>query len=325
MKKETTRGIRLGIFVLVGTLFLIAALYLIGDKRNLFGGTIRLRADFHNVNGLTAGNNVRFSGINVGTVENVEVLPGGSVSVIMLIQEKYAHIIRKNAIAAIGTDGLMGNKLVNINYVDDHGEFIQDGDLLNTQMPIDTDEMIRTLSGTNENMKVITDNLRTISEKIKNSNSLWSFLADTVVADNVRQAVVNIRLTGERTAIITGDLSRITGDIRAGKGTVGALITDTTLSGNLRQSIVTIKAVSDRMALVTGDVSAVTGQVRSGQGTVGALVMDTTLVGRLNQSIINLQNGTAGFNENMEALKHSFLLRGYFRKQEKKNATPNAQ
>lgn len=319
MNKETRQGIRLGIFVLAGTLFLIAALYLIGNKRNLFGNTFTVRAEFHDVNGLVPGNNVRFSGIDVGTVESVEAISGSKVTVTMIIEEKYKAFIRKNAVAAIGTDGLMGNKLVNIHSTEDSGPWIKDGDVLATLQPVETDEMIRTLDKTNDNLKEITDNMKMITQKINNSNSLWSLLADTIVADNVRQAIVSIRLTGEHTAILSGDLSQISSDIRAGKGPVGALITDTTMTGQIRHSIVTIKLISDQLAVVTGDVGVLTSQARSGEGAVGTLVMDTAFAGSLDRSVQNLEAGTAGFNENMEALKHSFLLKGYFRKQEKKN------
>src|SRR3989337_310265 len=111
MSKEFSRNIRLGIFVLAGTAFLIMLLYFIGSKQNLFGSTFRISAQFYSVNGLMPGNNVRFAGIDVGTVERVEIISDSTVSVTMLIEEKVRHYIKKNAVAIVGTDGLMGNKL----------------------------------------------------------------------------------------------------------------------------------------------------------------------------------------------------------------------
>ena len=69
----STKGdpIRLGMFVLGGTLVLAVALYLLGSKRNLFSSTITVEATFHQVSGLRPGNNVRYMGINVGTVEKI--------------------------------------------------------------------------------------------------------------------------------------------------------------------------------------------------------------------------------------------------------------
>ena len=130
--------------------------------------------------------------------------------------------------------------------------------------------------------------------------------------------IVNIRMTSERSALVVGDLHEIAAEIKNGKGPIGALITDTAMTGNIRQSIVSIEILSDKMAIVTGDISTLTNQVKSGKGTIGTLMMDTTFVGNLNQSVLNLKAGTEKFDENMEALKGSFLLKGYFRKQEKK-------
>lgn len=318
MQKDTSRNLRLGIFVLLGTTFLIVSLYMIGSKRNLFSNTFSVRANFHNVSGLMPGNNVRFSGIDVGTVQSIDILNDTSVTVTMIIEEKYHSYIKRNAVAAIGTDGLMGNKIVNINTIKGKAPQVEDGDLIGTLRPLETDEMIRTLALTNDNIKIITDDLKRITQKIDNSNSLWSLLSDTVAAQNLRQAIVSIRMTGERSAIVVGDIGLIANDIKNGKGPIGALITDTAMTGQIKQSIVSIKIISDKMALVTGDIGVLTTQVRSGQGTIGTLMMDTTFVGNLNQSVLNLKLGTAKFDENMEALKGSFLLKGYFRRQERK-------
>ena len=149
MSKEFSRNFRLGAFVLAGTVLLVAALYFIGSKQNLFGSTFRITAKFYNVNGLQKGNNVRFAGINVGTVERVEIISDSTVNVVMLIEERVREYIKKNALASVGTEGLMGNKLVNINSSEDNSEPVKEGDILNTIKPIEMDDMARTLNVTN--------------------------------------------------------------------------------------------------------------------------------------------------------------------------------
>jgi phospholipid/cholesterol/gamma-HCH transport system substrate-binding protein len=141
---------------------------------------------------------------------------------------------------------------------------------------------------------------------------------DTSLADNVKQAIVSIKVTSDKTAMVTGDLSRIVAHVKAGKGTVGALLMDSVMSDNLKQSIVTIKLISDSLAGITGDFSHITNHIKNGKGAIGTILMDTTFVGNLNKSMENVKSGTQGFDENMEALKHNILLRGYFKKQEKK-------
>lgn len=317
MAQETSKNIRVGIFVLVGTLLLIFSLYLIGAKQNLFGSTFELKSQFKNVNGLMPGNNVRFTGIDVGTVKSVEIINDSTVNVTMIIEDKVQAFIKKNSTAMVGTDGLMGNKLINILTSNEPSASVEDGDFLASKNPLGTDDMMRTLNMTNENVRDITIDLKNIVSRLNSPNTLWSILMDTIVAENVKQAIVNIKVTGERTAIITGDLSRIVKHIKDGKGTIGALIADTTIAVRLNQSIVNIKLITDSLALVTGDMHYITSKVKKGEGGIGTVLMDTTFVNNLNETMKNVRSGTKNFDEDMEALKHNILLRNYFKKKEK--------
>jgi len=283
MAQETSKNIRVGAFVLLGTVLLIFSLYLIGAKQNLFGSTFELKSQFKNVNGLMPGNNVRFTGIDVGTVKSVEIINDSTVDVTMMIEKKVQAFIKKNSTAMVGTDGLMGNKLINISSSNENSPSVEDGDFLVSKSPLGTDDMIRTLNITNENVKDITIDLKNIVHRLNSPNTLWSILMDTFVADNVKQAIVNIKVTGERTAIITGDLSRIVKHIKDGKGTIGALIADTSFAVKLNQSIVNIKLITDSLALVTGDMHYITSKVKKGEGGIGTVLMDTTFVNNLNE------------------------------------------
>jgi phospholipid/cholesterol/gamma-HCH transport system substrate-binding protein len=314
MANETTRNIRLGIFVVTGTLILIVALYLMGSKQNLFGSTFSISANFYNVNGLMQGNNVRYSGIDVGTVESITIINDTSVKVVMVIEKKIQPYIKRNALASIGTDGLMGNKLVNINSIKDHGKMIKEGDILEASKPIEMEEMVKTLSSTNDNMKVITYNLKNITNKINSKNSLWSLLMDTVVAENVKSAVVNIKLMSNKSVLITGNINKITENINNGKGSIAALITDTILSYNLKQSVIKLKKISDTSAIISGNISSIVNKINSSKGTIGVLLNDTMLVHNLNKGIISIDNGAGNFNENMKALKYTWPFKKYFKK-----------
>ena len=115
MAKETPNYIKLGILVTVGLVLLVVGLYFIGSNKNLFGSTFKLYAVFKDVNGLKAGNNVRYAGIDVGTVENILINNDTTIRVEMVIEERMKDVIKKNSIAGIGTDGLMGDRLINID------------------------------------------------------------------------------------------------------------------------------------------------------------------------------------------------------------------
>src|SRR5438874_5994764 len=145
MRKEVYRNIRLGIFVTVGMLFLIIGLYFVGDNKNMFSSTFMVRTTFNDVGGLQTGNNVRFSGINVGTVDKIEIKNDTAVEVEMQIQKKLKNIIRKNSLATIGTDGLMGSKLVNIAAGSSDSPIVAEGDNIPSVKSVDTEKMLRTL------------------------------------------------------------------------------------------------------------------------------------------------------------------------------------
>jgi phospholipid/cholesterol/gamma-HCH transport system substrate-binding protein len=317
MADNTFKNIRLGIFVLAAAALLILALYFVGARQNLFGNTFTVTAEFYDVNGLTPGNNVRLSGINVGTVDKVEIVSDSAVRVTMVIENEMRQFIHKNAIVSIGTDGLMGNKLININAGGGDAPVVEEGDLLSSRVPVDPDEMIRTLNETNKNMQVITYNLRTITDRFQSENSVWALLMDTMVAQNVKASIVNIRAASSRSAIITGDLAAISGDIRNGKGSIGALITDTTFSDGLKQVIVRFNSISDSAAEITGDISSILGDVRGGKGTLGVLLTDTSLVHNLNTGVTNINAGSVLLNEDLKAVRSSWPFRRYFRKQQR--------
>ncbi|MCC6769457.1 MAG: MCE family protein [Bacteroidia bacterium] len=314
MRDTSFRNLRLGVFVALGLVLLVGALYLIGAKQNLFGSTFRLHAEFHNVNGLMSGNNVRFAGIDVGTVSSVTIINDTTVRVDMLISNDVQPFIRKNARVAVGTDGLMGNKLINIYQGLSNADLAENVDLLQSKDQAGTDEMLRTLSVTNENVKEISAQIKLMVARLNQPNSLWNILMDTSLAETLKGTLVKIKISSDNTALITGDLQHIANSIRMGKGSIGALITDTSMSNGLKQSIVNIRMMSDTMASVTGDLRTILAEVKNGNGAVGTLLMDTSFAHKLNLAMENLQNGTKGFNDNMEGLKQSIFLRKYFRK-----------
>ena len=314
MENQTSKNIKLGIFVLSGTLFLIVLLYMIGNKRNLFDKTIKIEAKFKNANGLTEGNSVRFSGINIGTVEAVNIVSDSLIQVSMRISEEVIIHIKKNSIASIGTDGLMGNKLVNILSVAEAAETIKDGDELITYRPVETTEMLKTLNVTNENIKLITEDVKKITSKVNNSNSLWNLLSDTLMGTNVKDAIFSLKAAGMKVADVSKDLSELSSGIKNGEGILGALLVDTMLHGKVKQSLVKIEILSERLANVSGDLSIITSQAKKGQSALGLFLSDTVAKKNVSNTLINIENSSRNFNENLEALKQSFLLKKYFKK-----------
>lgn len=311
---EFERNLKLGVFVILGALFFIFGLYIIGNKRNIFVSTYTISATFRNVNGLVAGNNVRFAGIDIGTVSHITLLNDTSVRVDMIVRKNAVHFIKKNSIASIGTDGLMGNKLVNINSVPEPAEIVTEGEFLSSTDLIDTEKMLRTLEVTNENIKEITNDFKDISHKINTMNTFWSLLSDSTISINIKKTIFELRNTSENANYLSNDLRQIIYETKSGKGTVGVLLNDTALAYNLNQALINIKITSDKASQATSDLNNLVNRIESGEGTIGRLVSDTAFVHNLNETVLSIQEGAKGFNDNIEALKNSLLFRGYFRR-----------
>ncbi len=321
MLAEEKSNVRLGLFVLAGSFFLIMTLYMIGKNQNFFGSNFALMARFKNVNGLTRGDNIRFSGIQVGTVKSIKLINDTTIEVILLIDHQMMPYIHKNAVASIGTEGLMGNKIVNILPGTQTGQSIEEGDLLSTKKIISTDEMLQTLDKTNSNIAEISENLKTAVLRLDSSKALWGILNDASLAINMKASLDNIREASAHANVMVTELHGIVTDVKNGKGLVGSLLTDTSLAFSLADAVAKIKLVGERATGLIEEVNGIAGNiqrdVRYGPGAAHSLLNDSVMAKKLSLSLDNIQKGTEAFSQDMEALKHNFLFRGYFRKLQK--------
>jgi phospholipid/cholesterol/gamma-HCH transport system substrate-binding protein len=318
MNKETIKNITLGLFVLVGTVLLIATLYFIGSNRNMFGKTVTLYATFKNVSGLQTGNNVRFSGINIGTVDDIEFITDTSIRVKMEIEAGLEKVMHQNAIASLGNDGLMGNKLINIDPVPGNAGMIKDEMELQSMGSVNLEDMLRTLSVTNRNVLAISANLKTLTDNINSSRgTLYTLLMDTTVAKKVHLALDNIDVVSDNIKLVSEDLNNVVGDVQQGKGLLGKLVKDTTISADLLNAVSNVKIASEEINASGKQLKDLLQKANNGKGTIATLVNDTSASNSLKRSLTNVEVSTQKFSENMEALKHNFLFSGYFKKLEK--------
>ncbi|HVS92844.1 MAG TPA: MlaD family protein [Mucilaginibacter sp.] len=320
MANQGENNIKLGAFVLAGLLALIFALYMIGQNRSLFGSNFELRARFSNVNGLIEGDNVLFSGIQAGTVKNIEILNDTSIEVVMRISNKIKPYIRKNAHASIGTQGLMGDKVINIVPGSGTSAMVEDRDMIATKKMVNTDEMLETLSKTNNNIADISESLKASILQL-NKSAVWSLINDGGLKQSIRSTLKNIERTSLNAREMTHGLNDLVVRVKQGKGNAGLLLKDSVLADNLNDAVSKIRQASDNANQVTLQlnkmVSEINADLHKGRGVVKLLLNDSLTAKNLSVSMENIRKGTDGFNQNMEALKHNFLLRGYFKKLEK--------
>jgi len=245
----------------------------------------------------------------------------------MYVDNKMKNVIRKNAITSIGTDGLVGNKLVNIVPSKEAAPLANEGDVLSSKHIVTTEEMLTTLNKTNNDIAEIAANLKVTVAKINNSNALWSLLNDESISNDLRASIRKVRNSTEIAALMMNDLHAVIADIKDGKGSIGELIRDSSFSRNLNEAVVKITKVGKEADSLANEISLLTSGIKrdinSGKGPANYLLKDSSMAIKINASLDNIQKGTEGFNQNMEALKHNFLFRGYFRKLEKKKEKEN--
>ena len=245
MKKNTGSTWKLGMFVIIAIVLFAATIYYVGKQKNLFGSTLSLKSQFKNVSGLKIGNNVRFSGINIGTVDNIELITDTSVMVDLLIKKEFQQFIKKDATASISSDGLMGDKLLTISPGTINSSQIKDGDQISSKKPIDMEDVMSSVKTSVDNAGIITAQLAEFTFKMNNGQgALSKLISDEEFSNSLTSTLTNLEISSKEFAKFTykmnngnGALSKLVSDEEFGK------TLDSTMS-NLQQGT---KGLSDNM------------------------------------------------------------------------------
>lgn len=214
--------VKLGIFVSIGVILLFIILFFIGSNQNLFSSKFKIQTNFKNVSGLQVGGQVRFSGISVGTVENIAIINDSTVNVLVIIDTKVKKFIKSDSKASISSEGVIGDRILTISQGSTKSPEVKDGQRIKSYEPVEFDAILSSVKVTAENAEIITDELAYLLNSINN-----------------------------------------------------------------------------------------------GEGTIGKLMNDKGMAADLDKTMTNLRKSSKGLEENMEAAKSNFLLRGYFKKKEK--------
>lgn len=320
MEKTDNQKIRLGLFIIIGSILFFAAIYFIGNKQNLFGNTSNLKAVFANINGLQVGNNVRYAGIDIGTVKAIEMINDTTVTVEMLIDTKIMTHIKKNAIATINSDGLVGNMIVNIIPGKGVSQLVANGDTLKSYSRIGADAMLETLNVTNENAALLTADLLKITQEITKGNGTAGLLInDTIMAQDLKETIHYLKKTTKGTAESVANLNQIILSLNQKDNVIG-VINDKEVATKMKSIISNLEKSSVEIDKVVTNLNATVVNIKDGKGALNYLSNNPELVQKIDSTMNNINKASIKLNEDLEALKHNFLFRGYFKKQEKEKA-----
>ncbi|MDB4901075.1 MAG: hypothetical protein JWQ63_356 [Mucilaginibacter sp.] len=212
MKTTSGQKIKIGLFTFAGLLAVILAVFFIGNQKNLFSSTFNIYGTFKNVNGLQAGNNVRFAGINVGVVQDINIVTDSLVRVDLTINNNVKKFIKKDSKISIGSDGLMGDKLIIIvpGGITSTQE-VQPGNQLASITPVNIDKIVAKLIKVIDNAESLTGGLSEIVGKVNNGQgSIGRLLnSDKLSKDlegTVRQAQTTMKNVHATTTTLNTDL-----------------------------------------------------------------------------------------------------------------------
>lgn len=318
MKPTAVQKFRLGIFVTLSLAVFLVAVYFIGEKRNMFGSTVHLFATFSNVNGLQPGNSVRYSGINIGTVQSMEMCTDTSIRIDMAIDRKILKHIRQDAVATIGSDGLVGSMIVNILPGQGKSRVVAPGAEINTYSRIRTEDLLKTLNVTNENAALLTVDLLKITKEItRGKGSIGTLLNDQGMASDMKEAIGNIRMASGSATRTFHQLEVLSGHLNRDDSAIGFL-NDTDTAERLNIILSNLENTSAALDSAANNTNSLIRNAKNGKGAINYLSNNPGAVQKIDSILYRLDTATRLLNEDLEAAQHSFLLKGYFKKKAKR-------
>lgn len=314
---KNRRGVVVGIFIFLGVLILAGGVLVLGGQRKAFDKTITLYAIFNDVAGLQKGNNVWFSGVKVGIVQHIKLISTNSVSVEMKIDKQATEFIFKDSKIKVGSDGLIGNKILVIYGGTPGIAKISQHDTLQSGIPLNSAEMMNTLQESNKNLSAITTDVKTISGRlVAGEGSIGQLLVDDKFARQLQATTATLQTASINIQVLTANLAAYTEKMKT-RGLMHDLVTDTVFFKTLSASAQQIHEASANAKEMTDNLRMSTAHLKDSSSVAGVLLYDQQSATDMRTAIDNIQSGTKKFDEDMEALQHNFLFRGFFRKRAK--------
>ncbi len=322
---ETKRNILVGVFIFFGLLIFIVGIFVLGGQQKSFVKSLRINAVFNDIGGLKPGNNVWFSGVKIGTVKTIKFYGKSQVEVSMSIEKSAQQYIRKDASAKLSSDGLIGNKLIVIFGGNQKMPEIEDGDILQVQKELSTDDIMKTFQENNENLIGITTNFKKLSADIvKGKGTAGAVLTDSTLANSFRAIMLNLQKTTKTSAQLAGQLGKFSVKLNTKGGLADKMLTDTTVFNRLSATAEQLKETSAKASVITDNLSKASNKLNSTDNAMGLLLNDQKTADQIKSTMGNLQESSVKLNDDLEAVQHNFLLRGFFKKREKAEAAAAA-
>ncbi len=306
--KNTKKALRLGIFVAAALILFVVAVYLIGSKGNLFSPTKDVFSSFKDIRGLVVGNNVRFAGINVGTVKNIRIISDTSVVVTMSIREDYSKYIYKNSKVQIGQEGLMGGKIVLISSGTPETGVIEDNDYLVVAEGLDIQGMIAQAQTMLREATQTVSNLNSVTDKINEGDG------DIARLLNRNDLTTQLGIATRKLNSSMSDVNEITRKVSSGQGDLGKLISDDAITDQLSGIMETLYATSVKANVVVEELQQTTHAINYGEGVLPRLLHDKELGLSVDTALTRVDQGVFEVTRAAETIADSWIFRLFSKK-----------
>ena len=317
--KENRRAVIVGLFLALGLAIFLIGIFTLGGQSKSFSKSIHISAVFDDVAGLKPGNNVWFSGVKVGTIRDIRFIGPSEVNVRMSIDQTSQQYIHRNAGVHIGSDGLIGNKIIVIDGGSPQAPIVSDGDVLQAAKLLSTDDMMKTLQQNNENLLAITSDFKLLSHKIlQGKGTVGTLMADSSMAVQLKASMRNLQTATASAALMASQLNVLSKKINTKGGFADKIFTDTVTFGKIKVAVTQLQNAANNANTITDNLNKATGKLNSTDNAIGVLLNDPKGAEQVRSSLNNLQQGTIKLNEDLEAAQHNFLLKGFFKDKAKK-------
>ena len=316
--KENRKAIIVGIFLALGLAIFLVGVFTLGGQQKSFEKNVLVSAVFDDVSGLKKGGDVWFSGVKVGTVSEVRFIGISRVDVKMKIDQKVAIFIHANSGVHVGSDGFIGNKLVVVSGGTAEVRAIVNGDVLQTEKQSSTDDILKTLQKNNENLLAITGDFKKLSQNIlAGKGTLGALLSDNGMGMQLRQSMANLQAATSSAAQLAVQLNQFSNKMNTKGGLADQLLTDTTTFNRIKAAAAQLQQAATNASVLTDNLNKASNKLNSTDNIIGVLLNDPKGAVKVQTTLNYLQQSSVKLNDDLEAVQHNFLLKGFFRKREK--------
>lgn len=323
-----SRTVKVGIFLVGGIVLFGVGLFLIGSRAQIFSHHYVIYTQFTDLSALQTGGKVRVSGMDAGEITGIDVPRGPSAQfrLELKVDKKFQPVIRKDSLASIETEGMVGNKFVNIKQGSEHSPECPPGCTLRGEEAVSTGELMREGSNLAKNMQSTVDDVRKRADQaIQNITSLTAHTDGLIVA------------AGPKITHTTSNVDAIVAGIRHGDGAAGKLLTNKAVGSNIERTIADTRQTSANIKQASGKVNTMISEIQETDLVDVHKTLENTqdMTQQLNQAVgtflspgnsnkntavalretvHSAQQTTTNLADDTEAVKHNFFLRGFFKR-----------